>query len=94
MLVDRKPLFTSVSLKEAHETINVLRKVVDFMKILNPQFHELEILETAKELGITAYEASYIVPARNNGLSLIMEDARLKDKVRKMVKAISVSDIL
>lgn len=87
-------LIGSISAEEAREIIDVLRGIIDVMKVLNPHPYECEILETASKLGITAYDASYIVLAKNNGLSLVTEDAELRDKARKMIKVMSVSEIL
>ena len=55
-------------------------KSAGFMKILSPHPYEDEILSIAGELNITAYDASYIVLAEKNGLTLVTED---KNKGRK-----------
>ena len=84
----------SINAEEARKIIDVLRGVVDVMNVLSPHPHEHEILETAVKLGITAHDASYIVLAKNNGFSLVTEDVELRDKARKMIKVMSVSEIL
>ena len=63
------------------------------MKILSPHPYEDEILSTARELNITAYDASYIVLAEKNGLKLVTEDKKLRAKAEKLVKAASLTQI-
>jgi len=87
-------LIGSISADEARKIIEVLRGIMDVVNVLGPHSHEREILETAGKLGITAYDASYIALAKVNGLSLVTEDAELRDKARRMIKVFSVSEIL
>ena len=63
------------------------------MKILSPHPYEDEILSTARELNITAYDASYIVLAEKNGLTLVTEDKKLRTKAEKLIKAVSLIQI-
>lgn len=52
----------------------MLREIVEYMNILGPHGWEEEILKTALKLGITVYDASYIVLAKNNDITLVTED--------------------
>jgi len=61
--------------------------------MLSPHPYEDEIPSTARELNITAYDASYIVLAEKNGLTLVTEDKKLRTKAEKFVKAVSLTQI-
>ena len=66
---------------------------MEFTKILSPHPYEDEILSTARELNITAYDASYIVLAEKNGLTLVTEDKKLRKKPKNLLKAVSLTQI-
>lgn len=87
-------LISSISMEEAYETIEILSGVVDAMKILSPHPYEREILTTAGKLKITFYDASYVVLAKKNNLTLVTEDAELRKKTENIINVINVSDIL
>ena len=70
-------LIKAISTQEASEIVKLLMETLDFMKMLSPHSYENEILSTASELGITAYDASCIVLAEKNGLTLVTKDKRL-----------------
>jgi len=84
-------LINSISLEEASKIIKIFIEAIDFINILNPHPYEDEILKTASELGITAYDASYVFLAKKNGLSLVTEDEKLRRKAEGLVKVISLS---
>jgi len=86
-------LTRAISPQEASEIIKLFAKTLEFMKILSPHPYEDEILSTARELNITAYDASYIVVAEKNGLTLVTEDKKLRTKAEKLVKAVSLDRI-
>ena len=73
-------LTKAISPQEASEIVKLFTKTLGFMKMLSPHHYEDEILSIAGELNITAYDASYIVLAEKNGLTLVTED---KNKGRK-----------
>ena len=87
-------LIKAISPQEASEIVKLFTKTLDFMKILSPHPYEDEILSTARELSITAYDAAYIVLAEKNGLILVTEDKRLRAKAEKLVKAVSLTQII
>ena len=87
-------LIKAISTQEASEIVKLLMETLDFMKMLSPHPFEDEILSTASELGITAYDASYIVLAEKNGLTLVTKDKRLRTKADKLVKAVSLAQII
>jgi len=86
-------LTKAISPQEASKIVKLLTKTLEFMKILSPHPYEGEILSTARELSITAYDASYIVLAEKNGLTLVTEDKKLRMKAKRLVKAVSLDQI-
>ena len=86
-------LTKAISPREAFEIVGLFAKTLEFMKILSPHPHEDKILSMAKELNITAYDASYIILAKENNLTLVTEDKKLRTKAEKLVKAINLTQI-
>jgi len=56
-------LTKAISPEEASVIVRLFTKSLEYMKILCPHPYEDEILSTARELNVTAYDASYIVLA-------------------------------
>jgi len=46
------------------------------------------------ELDLTAYDASYIVPAQRHGLTLVSEDKKLMNKAKKHINVTSLDTLL
>lgn len=84
----------SISVEEASSLVEVFAETVKLVEVLSPHPYEAEILETAAKLGLTAYDASYVVLARRNGLSLVTEDKVLREKAKGVVKAVSLKEVL
>ena len=55
---------------------------------------EGEILRVAIQLELTAYDSSYLVLAVKHGLTLVTEDGKLREKVKKLVKAASLDEVV
>lgn len=87
-------LTKSININGVHNIVSILSNIIDFMKLLSPHPYEHEILTIAKELEVTVYDASYIVLAKKHNLSLVTEDKELKTKANKLVKTISLNEIL
>ena len=87
-------LVKSISLVEAKRLVEVFIKVLNYLKILSIHSYETEILERAAELGLTAYDASYIVLAQKNDLILITEDERLREKAKRSIRALSIEELI
>ena len=54
----------TLNLREALKITEVFTEAIEYMKILSPHSHENAILSLANKLKISAYDASYIVLAR------------------------------
>lgn len=83
-----------IQAEEAIKLCETLNKILDTMKILNPLPYVKEILYTSIKLKITAYDASYIVLAKKNNLTLITEDEVLRRKAREYVKSLNLGEIV
>ena len=78
----------------AVELARLLNRVTRFMRVLSVEGLEEEVLRTAIDLGLTAYDSSYVVLAQKFDLKLVTEDEELKAKARKLVKCVSVEELL
>ena len=86
-------LTKAITTKEVGEIVSIFNEVIDLMKIISPHGYEKEILEIACKLGITAYDASYIVLAKKYNLILVSEDEKLKRKIGKVIKNVSLKEL-
>jgi predicted nucleic acid-binding protein len=87
-------LTKAITSEEAGELTNILNETIDLMNMINPHGYEKEILENAWKLGITAYDASYVVIAKKNNLILVSEDEKLKRKIGDIIKIISLKELI
>lgn len=87
-------LVGSISVQEASSIIELFTEIMKFVEFLSPHPYEGEIFDMASRLRVTVYDASYIVLAREKGLSLVTEDKRLRSKAEEMVKVFSLSELL
>jgi len=72
----------TLSLGEALKLVEIFTEMLEYMNILSPHSHENAILSLANKLRISAYDASYIVLAREKDLVLVTEDDKLKAKAK------------
>ncbi len=87
-------LVGSLSLKEANELLEIFLEVIEHMTILEPRSYELKILSIALETGLTTYDASYVVLAREKGLKLVTEDSKLRERAEELVETSSLDQLL
>ena len=87
-------LSKTISAGRAVELARLLNRVARFMRVLSVEGLEEEVLRAAIELGLTAYDSSYVVLAQKFNLKLVTEDEELKAKARKLVKCASVEELL
>jgi len=78
-------LLRKLSFKEALALAEVLDSLREFMKLLGMEGLGNEILRVALNKGVTAYDASYIVLAKKNKLTLVTEDSKLAKKASGIV---------
>lgn len=80
--------------EEANKIINIIKDILEYVTILTISTKEAEIFKKAIELGITIYDASYIVLAEENNLTLVTEDKKLKEKAEKTVKTKTIKNLV
>lgn len=79
--------------EEAVSVVDVVADVVGEMEVLGVRGSEAEVLRVALSTGLTAYDASYVVVAEREGLTLVTEDLRLRRGAEGHVEAVSVSEL-
>ena len=75
--------------------VNVLREVFDkFIRLASVRGREANVFELAVNERITVYDAAYVYYAAKNGLALVTNDRRLRERARQYVKAMTVDELL
>ncbi|MEM2130289.1 MAG: type II toxin-antitoxin system VapC family toxin [Candidatus Bathyarchaeia archaeon] len=78
--------------KEIGILAKIIKQTLNLMEITQITCSEEEILETARQLKITFYDASYAYQAKAKELTLITEDLHLIRKVTPYIKASTLND--
>jgi predicted nucleic acid-binding protein len=84
--------FTSID--KVLQLVDIVVDVIRYMRILNISNLEKEVLRMSVELGLTAYDASYIVLAQKYGLTLVTEDKKLMSKAQKYINVTPLDTLL
>jgi predicted nucleic acid-binding protein len=84
--------FTSID--KVLQLVDIVVDVIRYMRILNISNLEKEVLRMSVELGLTAYDASYIVLAQKYGLTLVTEDRKLMSKAQKYINVTPLDTLL
>jgi predicted nucleic acid-binding protein len=90
----KEALAKALSIEEALEILSVFSGLIDLMKVINPHGCEREIVENAWKLGLTAYDASYVVLAKRHDLILVSEDEVLRKKADGIVETTSLRELV
>ena len=83
-----------VSDQEAKALTKIIKQTLNLMTVIQIECTEEEILETAKKLEITFYDASYVSHAKTEQLALITEDQQLTKKVASYIKASTLDSVV
>jgi len=79
----------------ASELLKVLREVFDkVIRLASIRGREANVFELAANERITVYDAAYLYYAAENGLALVTNDRRLRERARQYVKAMTVDELL
>ena len=70
-----------------------IKHTLTVMEVLQIIDKEEEILETAAELNITFYDASYAYLAKEKELQLVTEDLRLMKKITSTIHVSTLDEI-
>ena len=87
-------LFKSLSYEEAERFIKIFTEALGYLNILSIHPYEPEVLKTAMDLGLTVYDASYVVLTKKNDLTLVTEDEKLRKKAGEKVKVTSLREVI
>ncbi|MCC6015174.1 MAG: type II toxin-antitoxin system VapC family toxin [Desulfurococcaceae archaeon] len=87
-------LLKPASTDKVLQLVDVVVDVARYMRILGISSLEKEVLRTSMELGLTAYDASYIVLAQRYGLTLVTEDRKLMGKAQRYVNVTPLDTLL
>lgn len=87
-------LTKSISDDELSVLEGIFLKVLERMNVVKGWPPHAETVRLAGELDLSYYDAAYIRRAKELGLALVTEDKRLREGARKVVKAISIEDVI
>jgi len=87
-------LHERITSNEMESLIDLVKRVLQTMSIIEINCNEKDILSLAKKLKITFYDASYAHCAKRFGMMLITEDLLLMERARSFVKTLKTRDIL
>jgi predicted nucleic acid-binding protein len=87
-----KCLAKAIPVDKALQLMDIVTQIAKHMKILDISGLEVETLDTAIKLGLTAYDVSYIALAKKHNLVLVTEDVELKIKAQQLVKTLSIGE--
>mgnify|MGYP001054805931 CR=1 FL=1 len=79
--------------KEVKTLAKIIKQTLNLMETIQITCNEEEILETATQLKITFYDASYAYHAKAKELPLITEDSYLLKKITTYIAASKLNDI-
>ena len=87
-----KCLAKAIPVDKALQLMDIVTQIAKHMKILDISGLEVETLDTAIKLGLTAYDVSYTALAKKHNLVLVTEDVELKIKAQQLVKTLSIGE--
>jgi predicted nucleic acid-binding protein len=73
--------------------IEIINNVFNVIRTLSIRGLEKEVFDLASKENFTIYDASYVCVSRNNKLTLITDDQRLRSKASKYVRVITSSEL-
>ncbi len=82
-----------ISKEESKMIAGAVKHALRVMEVLQIVNKEEQILETAADLNITFYDASYVYFAKERELRLITEDLRLKKKIPSTINVSTLNEI-
>lgn len=89
----RMPLLRDVDEAEVGRLVSLVKRVLRLLKEVRLDCHEEEVIKVAVRLGVTFYDASYVFAAKNNNLTLVTEDEKLRERAKGYVDTLSLREI-
>ena len=71
----------------------IFLKLLEAMNIINAWPPSTDIIKLAEELNLTYYDAAYLHQAKKLNLTLVTEDAKLKEKAEKLIEVTTAKGI-
>jgi len=93
ILWKRRCLLKDVDDEEIAQLIGLIKRVLRLLKTVKIDCHEREVVDVAVRFKVTFYDASYVFAAKNNNLTLVTEDEKLRRKVKGYVDVLSLREI-
>lgn len=69
--------------EEAFQLLGLIEFLLRYLNIIEPRNKQL-VMKIAHELGVTHYDASYIVAANELEAALVTDDKKLRNKIEEM----------
>ncbi len=82
-----------ISVKEYSIISRIVFGTLKLLKILDPTGSEQDILDIARKIGITFYDATYVYHSKRLGSPLVTEDYKLRNKIKNIIKVLSLNEI-
>lgn len=86
-------LQAKISDQESKTLAKTIKHTLTIMDVLGIANSEVEIMETAVQMKITFYDASYVYSAKAKELKLVTEDFRLIKKITPPINVSSIDNI-
>ena len=77
-------LLKSYSLDTGLKIISTVKKLLNYMNIINPNYPK-NVLTIAANLPATFYDASYIAATLENNLTFVTDDKKLTEKIKQNI---------
>ena len=79
--------------EELRKVAKVVKDVLDLMEPVSIKCREEQILETAKDLKMTFYDASYVYYAKEKQVPLVTEDSSIIDKAKQHIETLKLDQL-
>ncbi|MBS7288197.1 MAG: type II toxin-antitoxin system VapC family toxin [Candidatus Freyarchaeota archaeon] len=89
----RMSLLRDIGDAEVAKLVLLVKRVLKLLKKVKLDCQEEEIIKIAARLGVTFYDASYAFAAKNNNLTLVTEDEKLRERAKSYVNTLSLREI-
>ncbi len=83
-----------LSPEAAERLLGIIVRAVDRMEALGLKGLEADALRFARDLRLTAYDASYVAASMRHGLVLVTEDERLRRAASAVVESVGLRELI
>jgi len=86
-------IHAALTQEELRKIAKVVKDVLDLMEPVSIKCREEQILETAKDLKMTFYDASYVYYAKEKQVPLVTEDSSIIDKAKQHIETLKLDQL-